>query len=34
MSHDIEGEKKLFFALNLDNYPGKNISDFASRHFD
>jgi hypothetical protein len=30
VSHDIKGATKLFFALNLDNYPGKNISDFAS----
>jgi hypothetical protein len=30
VSYDIEVATKLFFALNLDNYPGKNISDFAS----
>jgi hypothetical protein len=30
VSHDIEGATKLFFALDLNTYPGENISDFAS----
>ena len=30
VSHDIDGATMLFTELTLDNYPGENISDFAT----
>ncbi len=29
-SHDIDGVTRLLFALSLDDYPGENISNFAT----
>jgi hypothetical protein len=29
-SHDIDDANKLFFPLTLDDYPGENISNFAT----
>ena len=30
VSHNIDGATELYYALTLDNYPGKNISEFAT----